>query len=75
MTEADRQTRPDAVPTRLSSPGEIRARWAWVEAEMWTKSMLTALANGVRGGNAFFADLGLFSLVTAYASARQSPQG
>ncbi len=30
--------------------GEIRARWAWVEAEVWTERMLTALEQGVRGG-------------------------
>jgi RNA-directed DNA polymerase len=31
-------------------PGEIRARWAWVEAEVWTERMLTALEEGVLGG-------------------------
>jgi RNA-directed DNA polymerase len=30
--------------------GEIRARWAWVEAEVWTERMLTALEQGVLGG-------------------------
>ena len=30
--------------------GEIRARWAWVEAEVWTERMLTALEDGVLGG-------------------------
>ena len=30
--------------------GEIRARWAWVEAEVWTERMLTALEQGVGGG-------------------------
>ena len=50
MTEQTRQGQPDAVPTRLSSTGDIRARWAWVEAEVWTERMLTALENGVRGG-------------------------
>jgi len=30
--------------------GEIRARWAWVEAEVWTERMLTALEEGVLGG-------------------------
>ena len=29
--------------------GEIRARWAWVEAEVWTERMLTALEQGVIG--------------------------
>ena len=30
--------------------GEVRARWAWTEAEVWTPRMLTALENGVKGG-------------------------
>lgn len=53
MKEGPRQTIPDVVLTRLNPPGEIRARWAWVEAEVWTEAMLTALENGVRGGKWF----------------------
>lgn len=34
-------TRPD---------GDVRARWAWTEPDVWTNRMLTALENGVRGG-------------------------
>jgi RNA-directed DNA polymerase len=30
--------------------GDIRARWAWVEATVWTERMLTALEEGVLGG-------------------------
>jgi len=42
---------PEAVPDRGAKPaGEIRARWAWVEAEIWTERMLTALEQGVIGG-------------------------
>ena len=42
---------PDAVPGKGAMPaGEIRARWAWVEAEVWTERMLTALEEGVLGG-------------------------
>ena len=45
---------PDAVPPQGASPaGEIRARWAWVEAEVWTERMLTALEEGVLGGKWF----------------------
>jgi RNA-directed DNA polymerase len=29
---------------------EIPARWAWVEPEVWTDRMLTALEEGVKGG-------------------------
>ena len=51
MTDAPKQAPPDGVPGRGAIPaGEIRARWAWVEAEVWTERMLTALEEGVRGG-------------------------
>jgi RNA-directed DNA polymerase len=30
--------------------GEVRARWAWTEASVWTERMLTALEQGVKGG-------------------------
>ena len=53
LTEQTRQNEPDAVLTRLDIPGEIRARWAWAEAEVWTEPMLTALENGVRGSKWF----------------------
>ncbi len=53
MTEQIRQKEPAAMPTRLDTSGEIRARWAWVEAEVWTEPMLTALEHGVQGGKWF----------------------
>jgi hypothetical protein len=54
-----------------------------VEASIWTERMLAALENGVRGGkwfslihkrwpNAFFAELGLFTMTEAHALACQS---
>lgn len=50
MTEQTKQF-PDAVLETGARPaGEIRARWAWVEAEVWTERMLTALEEGVLGG-------------------------
>ena len=50
VTDGARQ-QPDAVPARGAKPaGDIRARWAWVEAEVWTERMLTALEQGVIGG-------------------------
>ncbi|HYW83260.1 MAG TPA: reverse transcriptase domain-containing protein, partial [Spirochaetia bacterium] len=50
MTDGARQP-PEAVPENAAKPaGEIRARWAWVEAEVWTERMLTALEQGVIGG-------------------------
>ena len=43
---------PAAVP-EAKQAGEIRARWAWVEPEVWTDRMLTALEQGVKGGKWF----------------------
>ena len=51
VTDEPRQAPPDGVlGSRAIPAGEIRARWAWVEAEVWTERMLTALEQGVRGG-------------------------
>jgi len=33
--------------------GEIRSRWGWTEATVWTNRMLAALENGVKGGKWF----------------------
>ncbi len=53
VTEQTKQL-PDAVPRKGASPaGELRARGAWVEAEVWTERMLTALEQGVLGGKWF----------------------
>jgi len=47
----DKPMEPDAVPASGAMPaGQIRARWAWVEAAVWTERMLTALEEGVLGG-------------------------
>jgi len=40
---------PAPVP-QAKQAGEVRARWAWTEASVWTERMLTALERGVRGG-------------------------
>lgn len=44
------QEEPATVPARAKQAGDIRARWAWVEAAVWTDRMLTALEEGVKGG-------------------------
>jgi RNA-directed DNA polymerase len=50
VTDGPRQ-QPDAVPGKGAKPGgDIRTRWTWVEAEVWTERMLTALEQGVLGG-------------------------
>jgi RNA-directed DNA polymerase len=54
VTHEPKQTTPDVVPRKRATPaGEIRVRWAWVEAEVWTERMLTALEQGVIGGKWF----------------------
>ena len=48
-----KEQQPSAVPSRAKQGGEIPARWAWVEPEVWTDRMLTALEQGVKGGKWF----------------------
>ena len=45
-----RQAEPSRVPVGAKQEGDIRARWAWVEARVWTERMLKALEEGVKGG-------------------------
>jgi RNA-directed DNA polymerase len=47
------QAEPPPVPARAPQGGEIRARWAWVEAKVWTTPMLEALERGVKGSKWF----------------------
>jgi RNA-directed DNA polymerase len=52
----DRTAQSETEPARVSETkqaGDIRARWAWVEATVWTERMLTALDEGVKGGKWF----------------------
>jgi len=44
---------PTTVSERAPHVGEIRARWAWVEAEVWTERMLATLETGIEGGKWF----------------------
>lgn len=47
-----REKRPTSVPpaTTAKQVGDIRVRWSWTEPAVWTKRMLTALEEGVKGG-------------------------
>jgi RNA-directed DNA polymerase len=45
----DRTTEPAAVLETANTTGTIWARWAWVDAAVWTERMLTALEKGVQG--------------------------
>jgi len=56
VKETSRQGTPPPVARKESEPpqgGDIRARWAWVEASVWTTRMLKALETGMEGGKWF----------------------
>jgi len=50
VTNTPTQDPPATVSETAKQAGETRARWAWVEATVWTERMLMALENGVKGG-------------------------
>lgn len=50
MSLRQQDEQPTRVPVTAKPVGEIRDRWSWVEPNVWTERMLTALENGVRGG-------------------------
>ncbi len=50
MTDTPTQAKPALVSETAKQVGETPARWAWVEATVWTERMLTALEHGVKGG-------------------------
>jgi RNA-directed DNA polymerase len=66
----DRQTegKPAGVPEEAKQAGDIRGRWRWVEASVWTERMLTALEKGVKGGKWF----SLIDKVGSKANLRES---
>jgi RNA-directed DNA polymerase len=69
---------PETARRDASALGSCMQR-KFVPAPIWTEAMLAALQTGVKGGkwhkqwpNAFFADLGLFTMYEAHQLARQS---
>ena len=44
------EEKPAGVCESTKQAGDIRVRWAWVEPSVWTDRMLTALEQGVKGG-------------------------
>ena len=51
MERTDSQEAPDAsVPHAARQASEVRGRWPWVEPDVWTDRMLSALETGVKGG-------------------------
>lgn len=53
MKDRTQEQKPPTVPERARQDGEIRARWAWVETEVWTERMLATLETGIEGGKWF----------------------
>src|SRR5262245_8857515 len=47
------EERPTAVPEATKQVGDVRRRWEWTEPSVWTERMLTALEDGVKGGQWF----------------------
>lgn len=54
VKDREPQARAPLVPAGARQGADIPERsWAWVEATVWTERMLSALANGVKGGKWF----------------------
>jgi RNA-directed DNA polymerase len=56
VKDTSRQETPSPVAGREPEPpqgGDICARWAWVEASVWTPRMLKTLETGIEGGKWF----------------------
>jgi RNA-directed DNA polymerase len=53
VKDGRKEQQPSAVPARAQQEGEIRARWGWVEPEVWTERMLATLETGIEGGKWF----------------------
>jgi RNA-directed DNA polymerase len=53
VKDRTQEQRPPKVPERAPQDGEIRARWAWVETEIWTERMLATLETGIEGAKWF----------------------
>jgi len=47
------EQQPTEVPKLAKQAGEVRVRWTWTEPSVWNERMLTALEQGVKGGNWF----------------------
>lgn len=68
MTDPTTEAKPAAVPREATQAGDVRARWAWAEPAVWTERMLTALEQGVKGGQWF----SLIDKVQALPNLRQA---
>ena len=51
VNDGTKQTPAAEVPEKAKQAADTRDRdWTWVEASIWTERMLSALGNGVKGG-------------------------
>jgi RNA-directed DNA polymerase len=50
VKDGQTEPKPVTIAQEARSAGEIRDRWWWVEPNVWTDRMLTALEEGVKGG-------------------------
>lgn len=53
MKDGKKEQQLSRVPQGAQQGGDIRARWAWVEPEVWTERMLATLETGIEGGKWF----------------------
>lgn len=53
MTNTLKESETSRVREPLNKTDKPKARWPWVAPEVWTKRMLQALVNGVKGGKWF----------------------
>jgi RNA-directed DNA polymerase len=53
VKDGRKEQEPSAVPEKAQQEGDIHARWAWVEPEVWTERMLATLETGIEGGKWF----------------------
>jgi len=71
MTETTEHT-PTAVPVaKQVGADHVRDNWAWTKPWVWTDRMLTALVNGVKGGQWFSLMDKVYREDTLYAAARK----
>lgn len=71
MTDT-REYEPTAVPqAKQVGEASVRAHWTWTKPWVWTDRMLTALVNGVKGGQWFSLIDKVYREETLYSAARR----
>ena len=64
--------KPARVPTaKQAGAANVRDAWTWTKPWIWTDRMLTALVNGVKGGQWFSLIDKVYNEVTLYSAARR----